>query len=254
MKVIYTVLIALLITTTSSFAQELQAGSEVAELQSQVRNLSIMVEQIRKNQMVMARQMGLVKPQAILPGEPVPLSGATYIGDKDAKVVIMEFTDLQCPFCQTFSLEIFPQLKKAYIDNNQLLFVNRQNPITHHAQARVAAKYLLCAAEQNKFEEAKKAIFTKGDLVKEERFTGIDVIAGLDQSNLQACLADDVKLENQINADIQLGLRIGVASTPTMLVGIQNNQNLVEWVKVEGTKPFEYYAELIDNLLKQISD
>ncbi|MCF2948446.1 DsbA family protein [Paraglaciecola aquimarina] len=225
-------------------------SSDIDNLKLQVNSLSQMVEQLRANQIVMARKLGLVKPKELVQGEAVPITGGILEGERQAKVVIMEFTDIQCPYCRKFGLEVFPDLKKKYIDTGKVLFVNRQNPIASHKQAKTASKYLICAAEQNLFSEVKNGLFEEGTLVAKGSFNDIGVIANLDQGKLKQCLANDTLLEQKIAADLELGKRMGVASTPSFFVGLQDESgSLVKWVKVVGAKPIEYFVELLDKML-----
>lgn len=243
------VLVCILLINTNVMAQS-NTTNENVQLKLQVANLAKLVEQLRANQIVIAKKIGLVEQEKLLPGEAVRLEGAYLEGNRKAKVVIMEFTDLQCPYCQKFSLEVFPELKSTYIDSGKLLFAHRQNPISHHKQARIAAKYLLCAEAQGKFSEVKNGLFKWGGLVASEKFSEIELIANLDQSILENCLEKDALLDRKINADLQLSKRLGVSSTPSFFIGVQNDQGfLVDWVKIEGVKPFEYYSDIIDKII-----
>jgi len=240
---------ALFLWAVSSTATA-QSNDEIELLKQQVQQLSSTVEQIRTNQLVIARQLGLIKPEQIMPGEPAPISTGHTVGQVNAKVVIMEFTDLQCPFCQTFNTEVYPKIKETYIDTGKVLFVNRQNPITRHPQARKGAHYLLCSIAQGKYDEVKNDLFRFGGKLQDGEFGEIPAIASLDQAQLKTCLSKEVELNRQIDSDIQLGKMMGVAATPTFMIGLQNeNGQLVDWARYEGAKPFEFYQEIIETLL-----
>ena len=51
-----------------------------------------------------------------------------YFGNKNAKIVMIEYDSLTCPHCKVFSEEIFPQIKKEYIDTGKVLYVTRPFP------------------------------------------------------------------------------------------------------------------------------
>ena len=62
------------------------------------------------------------------------------IGNKDAPLTMVEFTDFQCPFCKTFYSDTFPELKKNYIDTGKMRFFSRDLPLDFHPDAMRAAR------------------------------------------------------------------------------------------------------------------
>jgi hypothetical protein len=70
----------------------------------------------------------------------------------------VEFTDLQCQFCNRFSTQVFAQIKAAYIDTGKVRFVTRDFPLDFHPEALPAARAARCAGEQNKFWEMRDAL------------------------------------------------------------------------------------------------
>ncbi len=74
------------------------------------------------------------------------------LGNKNAPVVMLEFSDFQCPFCQKFWKETLPEIEKNYIDTGKVLFVYKDFPLRQiHPLAQKAAESALCAKEQGKF-------------------------------------------------------------------------------------------------------
>jgi protein-disulfide isomerase len=65
-------------------------------------------------------------------------------------VTIIEFTDLQCPYCARFSAQTFAQLQEKYVDTGKVRFVTRDLPLAFHAQAVPAAVTSRCAGDQGK--------------------------------------------------------------------------------------------------------
>src|SRR3989344_7320374 len=71
------------------------------------------------------------------------------LGDKNAPVTIIEFSDYQCPFCRKFWTEILPSIKSEYIDTGKVKFVYRDFPLTSiHPSAEPAAEATNCVREQ----------------------------------------------------------------------------------------------------------
>src|SRR5258706_9234557 len=78
----------------------------------------------------------------------IAVGNAPLLGSKDAPLTIVEFTDYQCPFCQQFHTNTFPELKQPYIDTGKARFYSRDLPLDFHANAMRAAQAGRCAADQ----------------------------------------------------------------------------------------------------------
>jgi len=85
------------------------------------------------------------------------------IGDKDAPVTIVEFSDYGCPFCQRFHEKTYPQIKEKYIDTGKVQYIFKHRPLTRlHPQAKKQAIFAQCVAKKEgdeKFFELTKKIF-----------------------------------------------------------------------------------------------
>src|SRR3989344_1487036 len=81
-------------------------------------------------------------------------------GDKNAPIVMLEFSDFQCPFCAKFWAETLPQIEKNYVDTGKVYFVYKDFPLSEiHPFAQQAAEAALCAGEQGKFWEYHDKLF-----------------------------------------------------------------------------------------------
>src|SRR5690606_10632114 len=65
--------------------------------------------------------------------------GDPFLGNADAPVVLIEFSDFQCPFCRRFWRETLPSIKEEYIDTGKVKFVYRDMPLSIHPAALPAA-------------------------------------------------------------------------------------------------------------------
>lgn len=81
------------------------------------------------------------------------------LGDQNAKVTIIEFSDFECPFCRRFFTDTFPQIKKDYIDAGKVVMYYRHYPLPFHPLAQPFAVASECANEQGKFWEFHDKIF-----------------------------------------------------------------------------------------------
>ncbi len=95
----------------------------------------------------------------------VDIGDSPSIGNKNAKVVLVEFSDFQCPYCGIFYQQSEAQLKKEYVDTGKVLFVYKNYPLySLHPFAEKAAEAGACANEQGKFWEMHDAMFNSHPL------------------------------------------------------------------------------------------
>lgn len=170
------------------------------------------------------------------------------LGNKDAKVTIVEFSDFQCPFCRRFWVDSFPQLKSNYIDTGKAKLVYRHFPLDFHPSAVPAAKAAECASEQGKFWEMHDKIF--GEQEKKGQGTVTFTVAdlknwakdiGLGGDVFSQCLDSD-KYSQRISSDLNYGTSIGISGTPTFFI---NGQRIV------GAQPYSVFQAAIEGLLKK---
>ncbi len=172
------------------------------------------------------------------------------LGKSDAKVTIVEFSDLQCLFCRKFWKDTLPQIKKDYIDTGLVKFAFRQYPLPPelHPAARPLAEAAECANEQNKFWEFHDIAFQKQQDQGEGTIaiTDADIMSwatelGLDTEKFTSCFTSK-KYTAKIDQDMAEGAKISVNSTPTAYV---NGQIVV------GALPYASFKTLIDQQLKK---
>ncbi|MBI4080234.1 MAG: DsbA family protein [Candidatus Levybacteria bacterium] len=83
------------------------------------------------------------------------------MGNANAAIKIVEFSDFECPFCRRFYEDTLPLIKKNYIDTGKAALYYRHEPLSIHPMAKPFAKAAECANEQNKFWEMHDLIFKK---------------------------------------------------------------------------------------------
>jgi protein-disulfide isomerase len=171
------------------------------------------------------------------------------LGNPDAKVLIIEFGDYQCPSCRMFWKDVEPRLKKEYIDTGKAKLVFRDFPIVQiHPEALLASMAVDCAGEQNKYWQYHDKVFreqyNKGDDLV--RFKAADLKkwakdSGLDQAKFDQCL-DSEKYKNEVLKDKADGDAVSVQGTPTFFINGR---------VIGGAQPYPAFKTLIDDLLKQ---
>lgn len=167
-------------------------------------------------------------------------------GEKDAKVKIVEFSDLECPFCARFYKDTLPQIISEYIDNGKVSLEYRHFPLSFHPQAKPLAIATECANEQGKFWEMHDKVFEKnaaGEIASASTDTYKQWASeiGVDTFAFNSCY-DANQGEDIIEADTKLGSELGVSGTPTFFI---NGRQLV------GAQPFASFKAIIDEELKK---
>ena len=178
-----------------------------------------------------------------------PSTGLEFnvVGRADAPVTIIEFSDLQCPYCARHALNTFPQIKRNYIDTGKVRYAARDFPLAMHPFALPAAVATRCAGEQGKFWEYRHAVFERQDELATAPYDALAAELGLDVPRFVACRKDGAQLA-AVLADVALAGSSGITSTPAFVVGrIVNGE--FEGETFAGAKPYADFAARIDALL-----
>ncbi len=156
------------------------------------------------------------------PVNPELAEGYLY-GDPNAPVQISEFADFQCPACAHFATITVPDVKRRIVDAGLASYRFYDFPLNQHVNAIPAAMAAACAADQDRFWEMHDAIFAGQGEWSDRRnpkgvFERYVSRVGADRGEWERCYDEQRHLE-RIVANQQYGLRVGVNSTPTILVG-----------------------------------
>jgi protein-disulfide isomerase len=144
-------------------------------------------------------------------------------GSADAPVEITEYADYQCPFCQTFATLQMPTIEERLVHTGRVRWRYRDFPLEQHKFARLAAHSAACADEQGKYWDQHQRIYEGQPEWSVARdagpiFRNYAKAIGLDLSRYDACMKAG-KYAGRIQASYNEGVQVGVASTPTLLVG-----------------------------------
>lgn len=168
------------------------------------------------------------------------------IGNPDAPVTIVEFSDFQCPFCRQFFTATHPQIISDYIDTGKAKLVYRDFPLEFHPASHISALAGECADEQGRFweyhdhmfqEQAKQGTGTITYGSVELKQWARDI--GLNANQFDQCL-DSEKYADEVDKDFEDGQRAGVSGTPSFFI---NGQLII------GAQPFATFQQAIDAAL-----
>lgn len=197
--------------------------------------------------------------QVTEPAGPVTVSvdDDPFLGNPDAPVTMIDFSDYECPFCKRHVDQSFDQIKTEYIDTGKLKYVYRDLPLSFHdplaTQQAIAAN---CAREQGNDEtyfayhdEIFARTSSNGNGMPKDELYSIASDLGLDESSFKECL-DSEKYKDEIQADIVDASAAGASATPTFFIGKSTDSGAIEGQQVVGAQPFSVIKSTIDSMLE----
>jgi protein-disulfide isomerase len=171
------------------------------------------------------------------------------IGNPDAPITIIEFSDFQCPFCARFHTQTLPSILEEYIEQGKVKLVFRDFPIQSiHPNALPASVAAECANDQSKFREMHDMLFEKQN--EWNKLETTDALAlfsqyassmEIDQETFDSCLVSGKHIP-EIKKDLEDGQGYGVSGTPGFFVG----NDKIGFVELKGAQPFESFKKVID--------
>lgn len=133
-------------------------------------------------------------------------------GNSSSKIVIIEFSDFQCPACKA-ALPVIDAVLNSY----DIAFYYRNFPLPIHENSMIAAEAAECANEQGKFWQYHDILFQNQERLGKESLKIYAGQLGLDTTQFSGCL-DSHKYRSEIEKDFQDGKRLGVGGTPTFFI------------------------------------
>jgi len=178
----------------------------------------------------------------------VTASDRPVIGEPDAPITIVEFTDYECPYCKRFHATTFASLKREYIQTGKVRWVVRDLPLPMHPNARDAALAAHCAGDEGKFWEMRDLLFEKAPAADTKFFQDYGTDLGLNATAYRTCLATGPYVA-QIDSDVRDARRAGISGTPSFVLALTGPDPL-EGTLIVGAHPFAVFDSAIKLLLQ----
>jgi protein-disulfide isomerase len=180
----------------------------------------------------------------------IETAGFPSLGPKDAPIVIVEFSDYQCPYCYRWYAQVYKPLLAAYPGKIRLVY--RNFPLSFHQNALASAEAALCAGDQGAYWEFHNALFDSYPVLYSEQGKTLDQATynelagdlGLKVPTFETCMTthkyekfiqDDMAYANSLPADTNGEAAVG--GTPTFFV---NGHRL------GGAYPLQDFKQIID--------
>jgi protein-disulfide isomerase len=175
-------------------------------------------------------------------------TGWHAMGRTNAPVTLVEFVDYQCPFCKRFQTEIFPELKKNYIDSGKVQFISRDMPLEFHPYSFMAAEAARCAGDQEKYWEMHDALITYASPWSYEVVPNVAIEISLNMKTFQACVQSG-KYRSDVQKDASEAAALQISGTPAFVLAKSAGSKL-DGSLIVGAQPFAAFQSAIDALLK----
>ena len=206
------------------------------------------IKELRTIRALLESVVGPARPARPTSGRVTDLKGYS-LGSADAPLTMVEFTDLQCPYCRQFALTTFDELKKNWIDTGKLRYISRDFPIDMlHPHATAAARAARCAGEQGKFWDMRLTLVRNANVLSPDFIRKTAGELKLDTAAFSTCAAS-AKHDAAIQAELQEGTKLGIDGTPTFVIG-RTTPAGIEGPMIVGALPYAQFDAKLRELLK----
>ena len=234
----------------------LEAGQQ--EILKELKELKILLQQFRPPPAGAPPSQppaNTAKPAAPqLPAFDLELAGSPSKGKPDARLVILEFSDFECPFCGRYSRDTYAQVIKEYVDTGKVRYVFRHLPIESlHPRALRASEAAECAHAQGRFWDYHDRLFVNQQALAEPDLSRHAQALSLNMPAYDKCMAAQLASPAKIRQDQGEGGRAGVTGTPTFFIGTVTKEGRLKALRrLVGAHPIANFRAALDALLADV--
>ncbi len=213
-------------------AEDAAAREQVIQALRQQAGVQL-AEELRKELFAEAGVVILLEPPRVTVaiGESTPNRGT-----KGAPIVLVEYTDFQCPYCVRVQPTIAALMERY---EGQIQHVFKNLPLPNHQQAQLAGEAAFCAQDQGKFWEFHDWLFANQRTMTRDSMVAQSVELGMDEELFAACVDQHTYTEN-VDADMREARGFGINGTPGFLINGR---------VISGAQPIENFEKIIDEEL-----
>jgi protein-disulfide isomerase len=185
--------------------------------------------------------------------EVAPVTEADNIrGNPNAPIMIVEYSDYDCPFCKNFHATM-NQIMDKYGADGKVAWVYRHFPLQQlHPNAPRISAAAYCVAEQGgdeAFWKFSDLIFGSREINAQTDMSKLSTFAtqsGVDKAKFELC-QNSGKYTDQVTKDVEAALKTGARGTPYSIVMIGDQQGVIN-----GAQPYEVVEQIVENLIGQL--
>jgi protein-disulfide isomerase len=234
-------------------ADEMKAlRQEIESLKGSIGAVQKDVQEIKALQGALGRQAGGPPPPVAPESLELSVADAYAKGGTGSRLVLIEFSDFQCPFCGRHAKQTLPQIEREYVDTGKLLYVMRNLPLEQiHPDAFRAAAAAECAGDQGKYWQMHEKLFGNQQALSAADLERYAKEAGVEPGAFKKCFEADV-YGAKVRRDLTDAQALGITGTPTFFLGFAEGGGKVKVVRrIQGAQPFPVFKAAIDGLLAE---
>jgi protein-disulfide isomerase len=183
-----------------------------------------------------------------IPVDPIPILGRPTRGSIDAKLVVVEYSEFQCPYCGAFARDVLPTIVRDYVETGKVRLVFKNTPLPMHEFASSAGVAALCADKQGKFWEMHDRLFSQQDRLADNDVRNVAAQLGLGLMEYDQCHGGRAAVQ-VIDADSAEARSFGITGTPTFVFGTLQPDGRVKGSDIlAGAKPIAAFRAILDRV------
>jgi protein-disulfide isomerase len=191
---------------------------------------------------------------AVSPVTPVAeriASGSKSVRPATARVALVEFADYDCRFCAQFEKEVFPVLRREFIDVGTVAFIYRDFPLERiHPLALRASVAAECAAAQGKYWDMHIRLFDIQAGKRSPDFVADAKAVRLNLATFEQCMQKE--REDDIREDIRVGRSLGITGTPTFFLGkFESDGQILLSKRLSGAQSVAVFRQEIASMVRE---
>jgi protein-disulfide isomerase len=183
-------------------------------------------------------------------GTIVDITGMPSEGSDLAPVVLVEFSDYDCPYCARHSNGVQRELRHRFVTTGKVKHVFANNPLPGHANAAFLATAAICAGDQGHYWDMNTSIFGSRLISKSDIMAAASHL-GLQAARFASCIDRDQGPLTRIETDTEIAARLNLNSTPSFAVGrpVDLGRVVVERF-IYGAQPIDLFETAIGEVLR----
>jgi protein-disulfide isomerase len=251
-------LVVALILTLPQLASAQQSNRQQNEMKREIEALKQgqatiqnELQEVKKLMLLLAG--GKPSPEPARP-ETINIANSPSVGEPGARLVVVEFSDYQCPYCSRFFRDTMPLIEQEFINTGKVRYVFRNLPLESiHPFAVKAAEAADCAGEQGRFWQMHRRLFSNQEALGPADLQLHAQSIGLDLTRFNQCLSGGSHAP-AIRKGAEEAFSAGIQGTPAFVIGIRNEKdpsdpNIKVVSIISGAQPYSVFKSAINNML-----
>ena len=176
---------------------------------------------------------------------------AASAGNEVAPVVLIEYSDFECPYCARYARGTYEQIQREFVATGRVRYVFRNYPLERiHSSAFAAARAAVCAQQQHRFMEMRSYLFANSQALASIDMSQAGAAVGADRALFTSCLIEAGA--SVVESEKSEASRLGVTSTPTFFIGKRKADGTIRLItRIPGAMDYSYFKRGLDSALAQ---